>query len=57
MATKEVYMNRDELRNAKAPPKQRYRDDPAALITLNAEGRLGDGVKCSVATARAEYEI
>ena len=57
MATKEVYMNRDELRNAKAPPKQRYRDDPAALITLNAEGRLGDGIKCSVATARAEYEI
>src|SRR5881396_3098103 len=47
-------MNRDDLRALQAPIKQRYRDDPAAaLVTLKAEGRLGDGVSCRVATARA----
>jgi len=50
-------MNRDELRALQAPLKQRYRDDaPTALITLKAEGNLGDGVSCSVATARALVE-
>src|SRR5207249_11639317 len=48
---------RDELRAKQAPLKQRYRDDPAAaLVTLKAEGRLGDGVSCSVATGRALVE-
>ena len=47
-------MNRDELRALQAPLKQRYRDEPsAALITLKAEGGLGEGVSCSVATNRA----
>ncbi len=47
-------MNRDELRQAQAPLKQRYRDEPAsAVVTLKAEGRLGDGVSCSVETGRA----
>jgi uncharacterized OsmC-like protein len=50
-------MNRDELRALQAPLKQRYRDDaPTALITLKAEGNLGGGVSCSVATARALIE-
>lgn len=50
-------MNRDELRAQQAPLKQRYRDDPAAaLVTLKAEGRLGDGISCSVATGRALVE-
>jgi uncharacterized OsmC-like protein len=50
-------MNRDELRALQAPLKQSYRDDPAAaLITLKAEGSLGDGVSCSVATGRALVE-
>src|SRR5881398_3709503 len=50
-------MNRDDLRALQAPIKQRYRDDPAAaLVTLKAEGRLGDGVSCRVATARAIFE-
>jgi uncharacterized OsmC-like protein len=50
-------MNRDELRQAQAPLKQRYRDDPAAaVITLRAEGKLGDGVSCSVETGRALVE-
>ncbi|MEO7730869.1 MAG: OsmC family protein [Kofleriaceae bacterium] len=48
-------MNADELRSVQAPLKQRYRDDPgAALITLRARGRLGDGaVSCSVETGKA----
>jgi len=50
-------VNRDDLRARQAPLKQRYRDDPAAaLITLKAEGRLSDGVSCSVATGRALVE-
>jgi uncharacterized OsmC-like protein len=50
-------MNRDELRALQAPLKQNYRDDPAAaLITLTAEGSLGDGVSCNVATGRALVE-
>jgi uncharacterized OsmC-like protein len=39
------------------PLKQRYRDDPdAALVTLRAAGRLGEGVSCSVETGRAIAE-
>jgi uncharacterized OsmC-like protein len=50
-------MNRDELRAAQAPWKQRYRDDPgSAVLTLRAEGRLGEGVSCSVETGRALVE-
>ena len=48
---------RDELRAAQAPLKDRYREDPAAaLVTLSAEGDLGAGVSCSVATGRAMAE-
>jgi uncharacterized OsmC-like protein len=47
-------MKSDELRSLQAPLKQRYKDDPAAaLITLKAQGRLGEGVTCSVQTGRA----
>jgi uncharacterized OsmC-like protein len=47
-------VNRDELRALQAPLKQRYRDDAgAALVTLEAEGNLGEGVSCNVATGRA----
>jgi uncharacterized OsmC-like protein len=47
-------MDRDTLRATQAPLKQRYRDDPAAaLVTLHAAGELGEGVACSVRTARA----
>lgn len=46
-------MNRDGLRARQDPLKQRYRDDPAAaVVTLSAEGRLGDGMTCSVETGR-----
>jgi uncharacterized OsmC-like protein len=50
-------MNRDELRALQAPFKQRYRDEPgAAVVTLRAEGNLGEGVSCSVETGRALVE-
>ncbi|MEZ5141778.1 MAG: hypothetical protein R2726_04570 [Acidimicrobiales bacterium] len=50
-------MDRDELRATQAPIKQRYRDDPgAAVITLHAEGRLGEDVTCSVQTGQALVE-
>ena len=47
-------MQRDELRSLQDPLKQQYRDDPAgAIITLKAEGNLGEGITCSVSTGRA----
>ncbi|MEA2685149.1 MAG: hypothetical protein QOE93_344 [Actinomycetota bacterium] len=51
-------MDAETLRAAQAPLKERYRDDPkSALITLSAEGRLGDeAVTCSVATGKAMVE-
>jgi uncharacterized OsmC-like protein len=50
-------MNRDDLRSLQAPRKQRYRDDPdAGIVTLKAEGRLGEDVSCSVETGRALVE-
>ncbi len=50
-------MKSDELRALQAPIKQRYREQPdAALITLKAQGKLGEGITCSVATGRALVE-
>src|SRR4029079_18409956 len=47
-------MNADELKALQAPIKERYREEPkAALITLKAEGRLGEGVTCKVDTGKA----
>jgi uncharacterized OsmC-like protein len=47
-------MNAEELRALQAPFKERYRADAkAAVITLRADGRLGEGVTCSVETGRA----
>src|SRR5271166_3485635 len=44
----------DELRAIQEPLKQRYRDEPAAaLVTLQADGSLDDGVACTVNTGRA----
>jgi len=37
--------------------KERYQKDPkAALVTLKAQGRLGEGVSCSIQTGRALVE-
>ena len=47
-------MKTEELRGIQAPIKERYKTDPdAALITLKAEGRLGEGITCNVQTGKA----
>jgi uncharacterized OsmC-like protein len=47
-------MDRLQLRALQEPLKARYKDEPdAALITLSAEGRLGEGITCNVQTGRA----
>jgi uncharacterized OsmC-like protein len=51
-------MTENDLREAQAPLKERYRDDPdAARITLTATGEREDDVRsCSVDIGRAIYE-
>ncbi len=50
-------MDRDQLRTLQAPLKERYKVEPeAAMITLSATGALGEGVACSVQTARTIAE-
>ena len=45
------------LKALQAPLKERYRETPdAAVVTLKAEGRLGEGVTCSVQTGKALVE-
>lgn len=47
-------MNADDLRSLQAPLKERYRQSPeAALVTLRAQGRLADGVSCTIETGKA----
>jgi uncharacterized OsmC-like protein len=44
----------DELRDLQAPLKERYRDQPdSAVITLEADGTLDEGISCSVSTGQA----
>jgi len=50
-------MDRDALRVTQAPLKDRYRSDPeSAVITLKAEGRIGQGITCSIQTGKALVE-
>ena len=50
-------MNAAELKELQKPIKARYGDDPdAAVITLKAQGAIGEGVTCSVETGRALVE-
>ncbi len=50
-------MDAAELKETQAPIKAKYRDDPeAAVVTLKAEGRMGQGVTCKVDTGRALVE-
>ncbi|MBK7662937.1 MAG: OsmC family protein [Sterolibacteriaceae bacterium] len=47
-------MNANDLRSVQAPLKEHYREAPqAALITLRAQGRIGEGVSCKIATGKA----
>lgn len=50
-------MNTQDLRAAQAPLKELYRALPnAGLITLKAEGRIGEGITCSIQTGKALVE-
>ncbi len=50
-------MNADELRAMQAPLKERYRSEPAsALVTLSAQGSIGEGIACRVDTGKALVE-
>ncbi|HLW34687.1 MAG TPA: OsmC family protein [Chthoniobacterales bacterium] len=50
-------MNAAKLKSLQAPIKEQYRNEPkAAMITLRAEGKIGEGVTCSVATGKALVE-
>ena len=50
-------MNAEELKTLQAPIKERYKNDPtAAVVTLRAQGRIGEGIACRVDTGRALVE-
>ena len=50
-------MNADELRSLQAPLKAQYRERPeTALVTLRAQGRIGEGIACKIETEKARVE-
>jgi uncharacterized OsmC-like protein len=50
-------MHKDDLRAVQTPLKDKYRANPeTAVITLKAEGRIGEGVTCRVETGKALVE-
>ena len=50
-------MTSQELKNLQAPLKEQYRTQPdSAIITLKAQGKIGEGVSCKVETGRAVVE-
>ena len=50
-------MNAEQLKAMQAPIKERYKKDPAAaVITLRAQGRIGEGIACRVDTGKTLIE-
>jgi uncharacterized OsmC-like protein len=50
-------MTADELRALQAPLKTQYRERPeTGLVTLHAEGRVGENVTCKIETGKARVE-
>jgi len=50
-------MKSADFKKIQSPLKEKYRSDPAAaLITLKAKGKIGEGISCKVDTARAMVE-
>jgi uncharacterized OsmC-like protein len=50
-------MDSAELKNLQAPLKDKYKTEPgSAMITLKAEGKIGEGISCNVETGRALVE-
>jgi uncharacterized OsmC-like protein len=54
---KPAIMNAEELKSLQAPLKEKYRAEPgSAIITLKAQGKIGEGISCKVETGRALVE-
>lgn len=50
-------MNSEELKNIQNPIKEKYREQPdAAIITLKAQGKVGEGISCKVETGKVIAE-
>ena len=50
-------MNSDELKSLQAPLKEQYRTNPgSAIVTLRAQGNIGENISCKVETGRAVIE-
>jgi uncharacterized OsmC-like protein len=50
-------MTADELKALQAPLKAQYRERPeTALVTLHAEGRIGENITCKLETGKAGVE-
>ena len=50
-------MNATEFKNLQAPLKDKYREQPgSAIITLKAEGKIGEGISCKVETGKSIVE-
>ena len=50
-------MKSEELKSIQTPLKEKYREVPqAALITLKAQGKLGEGITCKIETGKAMVE-
>lgn len=50
-------MDAAALKELQAPLKDKYRENPSsAVITLKAEGNLGEGISCKVETGKAIVE-
>jgi uncharacterized OsmC-like protein len=50
-------MNSEELKSLQAPLKEQYKTNPeSAIITLKAEGNIGEGISCKVETGKAIVE-
>ena len=50
-------MTADELKSLQAPLKTQYRERPeTALVTLQAEGRIGENITCQIETGMARVE-
>jgi len=50
-------MKSEELKELQAPLKNKYREAPeSAIITLKAEGKIGEGISCKVETGKAIVE-
>jgi uncharacterized OsmC-like protein len=50
-------MNAEQLKALQTPLKAKYRENPtAAVVTLRAQGRIGEGIACRVETGKALVE-